>query len=104
MSDIRDIVGQTSALEKIPAIDLRSQELRAAKLAMEHNDQNIVKREQVDDMKKTDSKNISEEQEHEKYHHEAKKREPSEKEEEGEAPKKVDILEVDEGKIIDIKV
>ncbi len=109
MPDIRDIVAQTSALEKFPSIDQKNQELKAEKRALAQVDQNVIKQELVANTKEVASKTIREEQQREKYEHETHKREKKHAKEE--EPKKepeelnsADVIEIDEGKIIDVKV
>jgi hypothetical protein len=107
MPDIRDIVAQTSALEKLPRIDQKNQELRAEKQAVGQIEQNIIKQETVEDTKEVGSKIIKEEQEREKEKEQAKGRNLKEKGEEKKERKEIkssDVVEVEEGKIIDVKV
>jgi hypothetical protein len=109
MPDIRDIVGQTSALEKIPSIDQRNQEVRAGKLAEEQLAENLVKNESVNVTKETEDKLIRSKEEREKesgrrQERKAKEKVEREDKEETKDLKGSDIIEVDEGKIVDIKV
>jgi hypothetical protein len=108
MPDIRDIVGQTSALEKIPSIDQRNQEIKAEKQAIVQTSENAVKRESVAETKETEDKTIRKEREGEKgaQHRHKKRAKKVKKEEEIKEPKELkssDVLEVEEGKIIDVK-
>lgn len=114
MPDIRDIVGQTSALEKIPSLDQRSNEVRAGKQAIGQLAENAVKQETVAATKDTKDKTIKKEQEeHEKRESRQKGKRRAKVKEAKEDTKKddvvkeitgADIVEVDEGKIIDVKI
>jgi len=113
MADIRDIVGQTSALEKIPSLDQRSKEVHAGKQAIGQQAEAAVKRESVAETKDTKDKLIRKEQQEREKRESAKKKkrakspEADEEREKADEPKEItgkDIVEVDEGKIIDVKV
>lgn len=112
MTDIRDIVSQTSAIEKLRAVDLREHETRAAKQGLAAIEEKAVKRESVEETKHTEDKLIRKEQEEkEKREHKESERRAKKADEikvaadtEEKELTHSEIIEADEGKIIDVKV